>query len=212
MKIDWKKGNGLVPAVVQDADTDAVLMLGYMNREALQKTRRTKRVHFYSRARARLWRKGETSGNTLKLVNVSLDCDGDTLLVRAVPSGPVCHKETPTCFPASQALSFAQVLGELRQVVAERARTRPRGSYTAQLFSKGVQRIAQKVGEEAIETALAAQGRSKARLAEEAADLLYHLIVLLEARKLPLEQVARVLAKRRGHTGLRTKRKSRISR
>ncbi|UCF80939.1 MAG: bifunctional phosphoribosyl-AMP cyclohydrolase/phosphoribosyl-ATP diphosphatase HisIE [Acidobacteriota bacterium] len=200
MKIDWKKGNGLVPAVVQDAETDAVLMLGYMNREALTRTRRTKRVHFYSRARGRLWRKGETSGNTLRLVSVSLDCDGDTLLVRAVPTGPVCHRETPTCFPEA-APSLGGMLGEVGRVVAERARKRPRGSYTTALFSKGISRIAQKVGEEALETALAAQGRSKARLAEEAADLLYHLLVLLEACKVPPSRVAKVLAKRRGKPG-----------
>ena len=200
MKINWKKGNGLVPAIVQDAETDAVLMLGYMNREALARTRRTKRVHFYSRARGRLWRKGETSGNTLRLVSVSLDCDGDTLLVRAVPTGPVCHRETPTCFPEA-APTLGRTLGELGRVVAGRAKSRPRGSYTAEHFSKGIYRIAQKVGEEALETALAAQGRSKARVAEEAADLLYHLLVLLKACKVPPSQVARVLAKRRGKPG-----------
>jgi phosphoribosyl-ATP pyrophosphohydrolase/phosphoribosyl-AMP cyclohydrolase len=191
-RIDWDKGAGLVPVVVQDAGSAAVLMLGYMNREALQRTFETGLVTFYSRSRQRLWQKGETSGNQLELRAVRLDCDGDTLLLQASASGPVCHTGTATCFgdPRLPPLAF---IGELERIIAQRIAAPTEGSYTARLHRSGIKRIAQKLGEEGLETALAACTEADEALLGECADLLYHLLVLLRARDLTLAQVAEVL-------------------
>lgn len=200
-RIDWDKGGGLVPAIVQDAQDGRVLMLGYMNREALQRTQATRRVTFYSRSRAQLWEKGETSGHGLELRSIRLDCDGDTLLVGAIPGGPVCHTGTATCFgdeasasaPAPGNLGF---LRQLEQLIRQRIAENSEGSYTSRLFRSGVRRVAQKVGEEGLEVALAGCVENDDALLGEAADLLYHLLVLLRARSLNLEQVMEVLQSR----------------
>lgn len=197
-KVDFAKAGGLVPAVVQDADTGAVLMLAYMNREALDRTLARKRAVFFSRSKQRLWEKGETSGNTLDVVDVALDCDGDTLLVTARPRGPACHKGSVTCFgdeslTAATAVSF---IAKLERIVAQRATESPEASYTARLLGKGVNKVAQKVGEEGVETALAGVSEPDDKLIAESADLLYHLLVLLKARNVPLAQVARELERR----------------
>ncbi len=191
--LDWNKQDGLLPAVVQDADTQQVLMLGYMTREALQATRDSGRVTFFSRSRQRLWTKGESSGNVLDLVAIEADCDADTLLVQARPRGPTCHLGRDSCFPSAP----TAFLAGLDSLLAKRERERPLGSYTTQLFEAGVHRIAQKVGEEGVETALAAVAQDDAALLGESADLLYHLLVLLRVRGLSLADVARVLEQRR---------------
>ncbi|WP_027071623.1 bifunctional phosphoribosyl-AMP cyclohydrolase/phosphoribosyl-ATP diphosphatase HisIE [Luteimonas sp. J29] len=191
--LDWDKAGGLVPAVVQDARTLRVLMLGYMDRAALEATLSTRRVTFFSRSKGRLWTKGESSGHFLDLVSVDVDCDGDTLLVLAHPHGPTCHLERPSCFPSAP----ASLLAELSDLVATRAAERPQGSYTTRLFEAGTRRIAQKVGEEGVETALASIAEDDAALAGEAADLLFHLLVLLRARGLGLEDVEARLRERR---------------
>lgn len=190
----WDKQQGLLPAIVQDAATLRVLMLGYMDRGALRATLDSGRVTFHSRSRGVRWTKGETSGHYLQLVHVDVDCDRDTLLVQAHPQGPTCHLGTASCF--SQAP--AAVLAVLDGVVARRGRERPPGSYTTSLFEAGVARIAQKVGEEGVETALAAVTADAQALAGEAADLAYHLLVLLRARGLSWTDVERVLQSRRG--------------
>jgi phosphoribosyl-ATP pyrophosphohydrolase/phosphoribosyl-AMP cyclohydrolase len=198
-RLDWKKTGGLMPAIVQDADTGEVLMLGYMNAEALALTETSGRVTFFSRSRQALWTKGETSGHTLELCGLEVDCDGDALLVLARPTGPVCHQGTRTCFgPAPLRPAAAQfgMLARLETVIAERNRERPEGSYTAQLLAGGIRRIAQKVGEEALELALAAVSQEDNEVVAEAADLLYHVMVLLEARQLSLSQVTDELARR----------------
>lgn len=193
--IDWSKG--LLPAVVQDADTAQVLMLGYMNEQALAHTLASGQVTFYSRSKQRLWTKGESSGHVLELVSHAIDCDGDTLLVLARPKGPTCHLGTVSCFGDFRPppLSF---LGDLSRLIATRERERPAGSYTTKLFDAGVRRIAQKVGEEGVETALAAVVQDEEALLGEAADLVYHLTVLLRARGLALGDVAELLRKRHG--------------
>jgi phosphoribosyl-AMP cyclohydrolase / phosphoribosyl-ATP pyrophosphohydrolase len=196
--LDWNKSAGLLPAVIQDASTEAVLMVGYMNREALQETLSRRRVVFFSRTRERLWEKGETSGNTLELVSVTADCDSDALLVRVHPQGPTCHRNTPTCFgdgaaPRSEGLGF---LAQLETVIASRIAQNTEGSYTARLYSQGVKRMAQKVGEEGVEVALAAQGADTAELVSEAADLVFHLALLLRSRDLSLDAVGAELAAR----------------
>jgi phosphoribosyl-ATP pyrophosphohydrolase/phosphoribosyl-AMP cyclohydrolase len=196
--LDFAKGGGLLPGVVQDANTGAVLMLGYLNRESLQETIRRRRVVFFSRSRNRLWEKGETSGNTLDLVSVVADCDNDSLLLRVNPVGPTCHRNTPTCFgdgqlPDADGLPF---LARLQDVIAQRIAENPEGSYTAKLYGQGVKRMAQKVGEEGVEVALAAQAEGSAELVSEAADLVFHLALLLRARDLSLDAVARELAAR----------------
>lgn len=190
--LDWAKGDGLLPVVVQDADTLRVLMLGYMNAEALEATRTSGKVTFFSRSKRRLWTKGETSGHFLQVVAVRMDCDCDTLLVTAHPQGPTCHTGAVSCFPDAP----GDFLGALDALVAERERTRPFDSYTTRLFEQGVRRIAQKVGEEGVETALAAVAQPDADLLGEAADLLYHLTVLMHARELALVDVVAVLARR----------------
>jgi phosphoribosyl-ATP pyrophosphohydrolase/phosphoribosyl-AMP cyclohydrolase len=191
-KLDWDKNAGLLPAIVQDADSGAVLMLGYMNPEALAATRASGRVTFWSRSKKRLWTKGETSGHFLEVRGMSADCDGDTLLILASPLGPVCHLGTITCFgeaPARAAAEKFGFLGRLETVIAQRIATRPSGSYTTKLLSAGIRRIAQKVGEEGVELALASVVESDDEVVGEAADLLYHLIVLLNARGMTLAQV-----------------------
>jgi phosphoribosyl-AMP cyclohydrolase / phosphoribosyl-ATP pyrophosphohydrolase len=188
----WDKQDGLLPTIVQDADTLRVLMLGYMGREALQATLDSGRVTFYSRSKQRLWTKGESSGHFLDLVAVEADCDSDTLLVLARPNGPTCHLGRTSCFASAR----GDFLAELEALVAQRDRERPAGSYTTRLFEDGVRGIAQKVGEEGVETALAAVVQSPAELAGESADLLYHLIVLLRARGLSLTDVVTVLRER----------------
>jgi phosphoribosyl-ATP pyrophosphohydrolase/phosphoribosyl-AMP cyclohydrolase len=194
-KINWSKTSGLVPAIVQDATTLQVLMLGYMNPTALQKTLRTKRVTFFSRTKDRLWTKGESSGNFLHVVSVTVDCDNDTLLIAARPDGPTCHRGTPSCFGDAGA-SGVGFLGELDRVVASRLKEGGKSSYTARLAREGVARVAQKVGEEGVETALAALAANDGEFAGEAADLLYHLIVLLRVKKLSLAAPIAVLQKR----------------
>src|SRR6266404_543714 len=189
--LDFSKGSGLLPAIVQHADSGAVLMLGYMNREALRETLTRQRVVFFSRGRQRLWEKGETSGHTLELAAVHADCDGDALLATARPRGPVCHLGTASCFgdaprTTGEHLAF---LDTLAQVIGERMAGLPEGSYTARLVAQGAKRVAQKVGEEGLELALAGAGGSDAEVVAEAADLLYHLLVLLRVRGLPLERV-----------------------
>jgi phosphoribosyl-AMP cyclohydrolase / phosphoribosyl-ATP pyrophosphohydrolase len=195
MTPDFAKGDGLVPAIVQHARTGEVLMLGYMDEAALAKTQASGLVTFFSRSKQRLWTKGETSGDTLSLVDIKLDCDADTLLVRAIPAGPTCHTGTSSCFgnDVSPALGF---LAELDALVASRHAERPEGSYTTKLFDGGIRRIAQKVGEEGVETALAAVAQGDDELIGEAADLVFHLMVALRARGIGFEQVAQKLASR----------------
>jgi phosphoribosyl-ATP pyrophosphohydrolase/phosphoribosyl-AMP cyclohydrolase len=196
--LDWDKGGGLLPAVVQHAATGAVLMLGYMSHESLAATLDSGRVVFFSRRRQSLWRKGETSGNFLNLVGVAPDCDNDTLLIEALPSGPVCHRGTPTCFanvPPTDGERFA-FLADLERVIAHRIAEQPEGSYTAKLVAQGPKRIAQKVGEEGLEVALASAAGEDADVIAESADLLYHLLLLLKSRNLSLERVVRELESR----------------
>lgn len=188
----WDRQGGLLPAVVQDADTLRVLMLGYMSRDALAETLRSGRVTFHSRSRGRLWTKGESSGHWLDLVALEPDCDGDTLLVRARPHGPTCHLQRCSCF----ATAPGDTLAGLDALVAQRAAQRPSGSYTTRLLEAGIHAIAQKVGEEGVETALAGVAQDDAALCGEAADLLYHLVVLLRARGLGLADALAVLAAR----------------
>lgn len=192
-KLDWDKCGGLLPAVVQDAVSLRVLMLGYMDRTALAATVETGLVTFFSRSRQRLWAKGEISGNVLQLESIRADCDGDALLVLARPRGPTCHLGTASCFADTKGSGIA----ELDALVAGRHASRPQESYTTRLFEAGVQRIAQKVGEEGVETALAAVAGSDGEVLDEAADLAYHLLVLLRARGLGLGDLERVLAGRR---------------
>jgi phosphoribosyl-AMP cyclohydrolase / phosphoribosyl-ATP pyrophosphohydrolase len=197
-ELDWSKGDGLMPAVVQDARSGQVLMLGYMNREALRATLVERRVTFFSRARNRLWTKGETSGNALQVVEVLVDCDQDTLLVLANPDGPTCHTGTRSCFGDSSESEATRLsfLSQLEAVIAQRMSERPEGSYTARLWAEGPTRIAQKVGEEGVEVALAAVTQADERLVSEAADLLYHLALLLKTRNLSFATVVRELQQR----------------
>ena len=188
MKIDFEKGGGLVPAIVQDAKTEQVLMLGYMNEASLTKTQDTGLVTFYSRSRQELWTKGETSGNTLKLKSITVDCDNDTLLVRAIPTGSTCHKGTVSCFgdKGPEGLGF---LSYLEDLIEGRKRADADSSYTASLLQGPLRRAAQKVGEEGVETALAAVAETEDKLTSEAADLVYHLLVLLAAKDVKFESV-----------------------
>ena len=194
-RLDWSKGDGLLPAIVQHWRSGAVLMLGYMNREALERTQQSGKVTFWSRSKQRLWTKGETSGNFLLLQSLHADCDGDTLLVQAQPQGPTCHLGTSSCFGDASTPPLA-FLAELDALIAQRAEQRPAGSYTTKLFESGTRRIAQKVGEEGVETALAGVGEDDAALLGEAADLLFHLLVLLRARGASLTDLAARLAAR----------------
>lgn len=200
--LDWEKMHGLLPAIIQDATSGAVLMMGYMNREALAATTSTGRVTFWSRSKGRLWTKGESSGHFLEVRSISADCDQDTLLILVQPLGPACHLGTTTCWgedaprPLAQDLAF---LGTLEQIVAQRIATRPEGSYTAKLVDAGLTRIAQKVGEEGLELALAAVAQSDDEIIGEAADLLFHTALLLKVKGLSLAQVAGELESR--HSG-----------
>lgn len=196
MEIDFEKCGGLVPAIIQDAQTKNVLMMGYMNPEAYQKTLETGKVTFWSRSRQCLWTKGDTSGNFLWLVNIKVDCDKDTLLVTAHPEGPTCHTGTDTCWGEKNELNPLLFLSELQDFIEKRHREMPEGSYTTSLFKKGVNRMAQKVGEEALETVIEATNGSDEKMVYEAADMLYHLVVLLTSKGLRIEDIARELATR----------------
>ena len=196
MNIDFEKMGGLVPAIIQDAVTAKVLMLGFMNKEAYEKTLATGLVTFWSRTRKCLWTKGETSGNFLHQVSVKEDCDHDTLLVEAHPDGPVCHLGTDTCWGESNDLNPITFLTELQDFIEKRHEEMPEGSYTTSLFRKGVNKMAQKVGEEAVETVIEATNGTNDKLVYEASDLLYHLVVLLASKGLRIEDIARELAKR----------------
>jgi len=194
-QLDWQKGQGLLPCIVQDNITAKVLMQGYMNQEALATSLRTGNVTFYSRSKQRLWTKGETSGFTLQLQDISVDCDLDSILVLATPSGPTCHKGTETCWDNAHVADFS-FLAQLEQLIAQRKSAQPDSSYTAKLYASGIKRIAQKVGEEGVETALAATVGDKEELKNEAADLLYHLMVLLQASDMQMADAIAVLRQR----------------
>ena len=198
MKIDFEKMGGLVPAITQDATTRQVLMLGFMNEEAYQKTVDTKKVTFWSRSRNCLWTKGETSGNFLNLIEMKVDCDNDTLLVKAIPDGPTCHTGTDTCWGEENKAEDNPLLflTELQDFINKRKEQMPEGSYTTKLFKDGINKIAQKVGEEALETVIEATNGSKEHLVYEASDLLYHLVVLLAEKGLRIEDVAEELHRR----------------
>ncbi|EJG0777618.1 bifunctional phosphoribosyl-AMP cyclohydrolase/phosphoribosyl-ATP diphosphatase HisIE [Vibrio parahaemolyticus] len=196
-RINWEKVDGLVPAIVQDFQSSQVLMMGYMNQYALAKTGETGQVTFFSRTKERLWTKGETSGNVLQLVNISLDCDNDTLLVRVNPIGPTCHTGTTTCWDGdAQEESQMVWLHQLEQLLAARKSADPDSSYTASLYASGTKRISQKVGEEGVEVALAATSGDKAELVCESADLIYHLLVLLQDQGLSMNDVVNKLKER----------------
>lgn len=193
--VDFEKmPDGLVPAVVQDARTGVVLMLGYMNAEALAKTRESGLVTFFSRSKQRLWTKGESSGHVLRLRGLLADCDSDAILVKAEPSGPVCHTGDDTCW--GERNQSARFLNELEHIIRSRRTAAPENSYTARLFAEGIPKIAQKVGEEAVETLIEALGDNRERLLNESADLLYHLLVLLAAKDASLEEVESALKNR----------------
>lgn len=196
IKIDFDKMGGLVPAIIQDAVTKNVLMLGFMNEEAYQKTIDTKKVTFWSRTRNCLWTKGETSGNYLNLVDIRLDCDNDTLLVKVHPQGPTCHLGTDTCWGEDNSLNPVLFLSELQNFIDKRHQEMPENSYTTSLFKKGINKMAQKVGEEATETIIEATNGTNEQLVYESSDLLYHLIVMLTAKGLSIEDVASELIKR----------------
>ena len=191
-QLDWEKGQGLLPAIVQDATSFRVLMMGYLNQDALAQTRRSGYITFFSRSRQRLWTKGEESGNRLRWTAIDADCDGDTVLFQAMAFGPTCHLGTVSCFTQAP----AHPLEQLDACIAQRHQCAPAGSYTAHLFQQGVRSIAQKVGEEGVETALAAVAQSNDALAGESADLIYHLLVLLRARGMTVHDVYAVLQQR----------------
>ena len=196
-KLAWEKMDGLIPAIVQDAFDGRVLMQGFMNREALETSLESGKVTFWSRSRQQLWTKGETSGNTLDLVEVDADCDGDCLLVRAKPEGPTCHLGTDTCFDVDKTVSpELAFLAQLERLIAQRENDMPEKSYTTELFQSGSKRIAQKVGEEGVETALAAVAGDDKELLNESADLIFHLLVLLRSKQLDLSSVIDVLRAR----------------
>jgi phosphoribosyl-ATP pyrophosphohydrolase/phosphoribosyl-AMP cyclohydrolase len=198
-ELDWGKSDGLLPAIVQDATTGAVLMLGYMNRDALEVTQTSGRVTFWSRSKRRLWTKGESSGNHLEFVSLAADCDGDTVLVLARPAGPVCHVGTPTCFGAEAPRAEVEPLAflcRLERLIESRIRDRPEGSYTAKLLAEGPRRIAQKVGEEGVELALASVAQGEPEIIGEAADLLYHTLLLLHSHRITLSAVVDELERR----------------
>lgn len=191
-QLDWQKQNGLIPAIIQDADTLQVLMLGYMNSDALAQTLESGKVTFFSRSKNRLWTKGESSGNYLDLVAIQTDCDNDSLLISATPNGPTCHLNRQSCFEKAP----VYFLNELEQRVVERKSASPETSYSKRLMDSGLDKVAQKVGEEAVETVIAACMQDDKALLNESADLLYHLIVLLQTKQLNLNQVIAVLKAR----------------
>lgn len=202
MKLNFKKlndttgatGVGLIPAIVQDSSTMQVLMLGFMNEEAYAQTKKTGKVTFFSRTKKRLWQKGETSGNYLKVIDVKIDCDNDSLLILAKPQGPTCHKGTYSCFGNKE--NNTAFLDELFDLIKDRKKKRPQKSYTTSLFNKGLNEILKKVGEESIEVIIAAKSETKKRLIEESGDLLYHLLVLLAKKEVGLDEVIKELIKR----------------
>lgn len=195
MNLDFGKyHDGLIPAIVQDDRTGRVLMLGFMNADALEETIGTNRVTFYSRTRQRLWTKGETSGNFLEMISITPDCDADSILIKAKPAGPVCHTGSDTCFGEG---SRADLISELEDVIAERIAGKNEDSYVSRLFEKGLNKIAQKVGEEAVEVVIAAKDDDLAAFKDEAADLMFHFLILLQARGLRFADVLDVLASRR---------------
>jgi len=193
--MDFDKLNGLIPAIIQDADTSRVLMLGFMNKEAYEKTRKDGRVTFYSRTKKRLWTKGEESGNYLDVEEIVEDCDQDTLLIRVHPLGPVCHTGADTCFSERNEADLA-FLRKLQDLVADRKRTMPGNSYTTKLFSSGINKIAQKVGEEAVELVIESKDQNDELFLNESADLVYHLLVLLTEKGFDLRDVVKVLENR----------------
>ena len=193
MEIDFEKMGGLVPAIIQDAKTKTVLMLGYMNKEAYEKTTHTGKVTFFSRSRQCLWTKGETSGNFLELVDIMVDCDNDTLLVKVNPTGPTCHKGTDTCWGEKNEVNPLLFLTYLQDFINTRHEEMPEGSYTTSLFKDGINRMAQKVGEEALEAVIEACNGTNGRLIYEGADMIYHLIVLLTSKGLRIEDLAKDL-------------------
>jgi phosphoribosyl-ATP pyrophosphohydrolase/phosphoribosyl-AMP cyclohydrolase len=195
MKLDFDKAGGLIPAIIQDNKTNKVLMLGFMNEEAYRQTRETGKVTFFSRTRNCLWTKGETSGNFLSVKQILTDCDKDTLLIKAIPSGPVCHTGNDTCF-GEQNREDVMFLKHLQNFIEQRRQEMPEGSYTTSLFTKGVNRMAQKVGEEAVETVIEATNGTEEGLIYEASDMIYHLIVLLTGKGLRIEDLSRELMKR----------------
>lgn len=194
--LDFEKNNGLIPAVVQDEETSKVLMVGYMNKEALKKTLSEKKVTFYSRTKQRLWTKGETSGNFLKVVSIKEDCDQDTLLIKASPNGPVCHKGPDTCFSEDNIGKPVEFLATLEKLIKDRQRNPSEKSYTSKLFKKGINKIAQKVGEEAVELVIEAKDNNKELFLNEAADLMFHYLVLLRAKGYSLSEVIEILQER----------------
>ncbi len=200
MELNFDKMGGLVPAIIQDAETRNVLMLGFMNEEAVAKTQETGKVTFFSRTRNCLWTKGETSGNFLHVVSMAADCDNDTLLVKVHPDGPVCHTGTDTCWGESNAQEDVMFLKELQDFICRRHEEMPEGSYTTSLFQSGVNKMAQKVGEEAVETVIEACNGTDDRLIYEGADLIYHLIVLLTSKGYRIEDLARELKERHSST------------
>jgi phosphoribosyl-ATP pyrophosphohydrolase/phosphoribosyl-AMP cyclohydrolase len=194
--IDFNKGNGLIPAIIQDVDTLQVLMLGYMNEEAYDKTVEDQKVTFYSRSKNRLWTKGEESGNYLNVCSIKLDCDRDTLLIRVKPKGPTCHLGSKTCWLEEQETRFG-ILQNLENVITQRLNSESNDSYVASLKAKGIEKIAQKVGEEAVETVIEALGNNDKLFLNEAADLLFHYLILLQAKGKKLDDVLEVLEDRR---------------
>ena len=194
MIVNYNK-NGLVPAIVQDAQTKTVLMLGYMNKEALEITQKSKRVTFFSRSKNRIWTKGEDSGNFLNLKSLKIDCDGDTLLIKASPEGPTCHKGTDTCWEEKNTQDFG-FLSDLEQVISNRKHSPNDASYVSSLFEKGINKIAQKVGEEAVETVIEAKDQNDELFLEESADLLFHYLILLQAKGYCLSDIVNVLKSR----------------
>ena len=195
MTLDFEKMGGLIPGIIQDSNTNKVLMLGFMTAAALAQTLSRGKVTFFSRTKNRLWMKGETSGNTLSVVSITPDCDNDTLLIKAIPAGPVCHKGTDTCFGEKNEENI-MFLKYLQNFIERRRQEMPEGSYTTTLFQKGINRMAQKVGEEAVETVIEATNGTEDRLIYEASDLIYHLIVLLTSKGLRIDDLARELKKR----------------
>ena len=195
-KLNFEKLGGLIPAVIQDVRTNQVLMVGFMNPEALEKTLADKKVTFWSRTKKRLWQKGETSGNYLEYVSLQTDCDNDSLLIKAIPHGPVCHTNQFTCFGEDEMVDVSSVLCRLEETIRSRKQVMPEGSYTSKLFKEGAPRIAQKVGEEGVEVALASVMGDNKRLTEESADLLFHLLVLLCQQNLTLADITKELQNR----------------
>ena len=193
MKVDFSKNNGLIPVIIQNNETQQVLMLGYMNEEAFQKTKEEKVVTFFSRSKNRLWTKGETSGNFLKVVSIKEDCDEDALLIQVIPNGPTCHNGTTSCFATEPQISF---LNELENVIENRISNPSSESYVASLFQKGINKMAQKVGEEAVELVIEAKDDNQDLFIGEAADLLFHYLILLQAKNLKLKNIEQELMRR----------------